>query len=94
MKKSTIQKLYDELVKTAQKLVGDIRYGKGRFRTGVCSIHGEKVLLINNLQPIEERISALIREIDANDSEEMDIKPIVRIELERYRATSTPSDRQ
>ena len=94
MKQNTPQKLYDELVQVAKKLSGEIRCRKGCFRTGVCFIRGEKVLLINNSQPIEERISALIREIVANDIEEMDIKPIVRKELERYRATSTLSDRQ
>lgn len=79
-----LERLYSELEEVAGRLFPDIRREEGWFKTGVCTIHGETVLILNGRQTIDERIAALAGVIALCDVEGVYLKPIVRAEIERY----------
>lgn len=76
--------LYDELMDVAGKLFSDLRKEEGLFKTGSCTVNGQRVMVVNKRQPIEERIEALAKEIALLGAENHYLKPVVRAEVERY----------
>ena len=56
MKPSTI---YQEFEKLAESLEVKIIQEKGNFKGGYCLLEKEKVIVINKLKPLEQRIKAL-----------------------------------
>ena len=83
------EKLLAELEEVAEKLFSDIRRDQGTFQTGTCTLRGEKVLLINNRQSVDERISAIAREIAHLGTENLYLKPAIREVIEQ---TSTKEE--
>ena len=51
--------LLDEFHLLAEKLDVKIMKGKGDFSGGSCTVNNEKVIVINNGKPIEQRLSIL-----------------------------------
>lgn len=51
--------LLDEFHLLADKLDIKIMKGKGDFAGGSCTVNNEKVIVINNGKPIEQRLSIL-----------------------------------
>ena len=51
--------LLDEFHLLAEKLDIKIMKGKGDFSGGSCTVNNEKVIVINNGKPIEQRLSIL-----------------------------------
>ena len=51
--------LLDEFHLLAEKLGVKIMKGKGDFSGGSCTVNNEKVIVINNGKPIEQRLSIL-----------------------------------
>ena len=49
-------KLYDEFEALATKLDLKILKGKGSFNGGACIVNNEKVIVLNKLKPIEQRL--------------------------------------
>jgi hypothetical protein len=78
------EKLLGELEEVAGRLFSEIRYEQGLFQTGVCSLHGKKILVVNKRQPIDERIAAVAGEIAREGTENLYIKPALRAEINRY----------
>jgi len=56
VKPSTI---YQEFEKLAESLEVKIIQEKGNFKGGYCLLEKEKVIVINKLKPLEQRIKAL-----------------------------------
>jgi len=78
------ERLYRELEDVAGRLFPEIRQEEGWFQTGVCTLHGKKVLFLNNRQTIDERIVALAGAIACCNIERVYLKPAVRAEVEKY----------
>jgi len=51
--------LLDEFYLLAEKLNVKIMKGKGDFSGGSCTVNNEKVIVINNGKPIEQRLNIL-----------------------------------
>ena len=51
--------LLDEFHSLAEKLNVKIMKGKGDFFGGSCTVNNEKVIVINNGKPIEQRLNML-----------------------------------
>mgnify|MGYP000396798969 FL=1 len=51
--------LLDEFYLLAEKLDVKIMKGKGDFFGGSCTVNNEKVIVINNGKPIEQRLNIL-----------------------------------
>lgn len=78
------ERLYRELEEVAGRLFPGIRQEEGWFRTGVCTLRGQTVLILNGRQTIDERIAALASVLAHCNVEGVYLKPIVRAEIERY----------
>ena len=75
MKPSTI---YQEFEKLAESLEVKIIQGKGNFKGGYCLLEKEKVIVINRLKPLEQRIKALARAFSRLDISNIYMKPAIR----------------
>ena len=53
------KKLLEEFHSLAEKLDITIMKGKGDFSGGSCTVNNEKVIVINNSKPIEQRLNTL-----------------------------------
>jgi len=51
--------LLEEFHSLAEKLDITIMKGKGDFSGGSCTVNNEKVIVINNSKPIEQRLNTL-----------------------------------
>ena len=75
MKSSTI---YQEFEKLAESLEVKIIQEKGNFKGGYCLLEKEKVIVINKLKPLEQRIKALARAFSRLDISNIYMKPAIR----------------
>ena len=75
MKPSTI---YQEFEKLAESLEVKIIQEKGNFKGGYCLLEKEKVIVINKLKPLEQRIKALARAFSRLDVSNIHMKPAIR----------------
>ena len=75
MKPSTI---YQEFEKLAETLEVKIIQGKGNFKGGYCLLEKEKVIVINKLKPLEQRIKSLARAFSRLDISNIYMKPAIR----------------
>ena len=75
MKHSTI---YQEFEKLAESLEVKIIQGKGNFKGGYCIFEKEKVIVINKLKPLEQRIKALARAFSRLNFSNIYMKPAIR----------------
>ena len=75
MKPSTI---YQEFEKLAESLEVKIIQEKGNFIGGYCLLEKEKVIVINKLKPLEQRIKALALAFSGLDISSIHMKPAIR----------------
>ena len=75
MKPSTI---YQEFEKLAESLEVKIIQEKGNFKGGYCLLEKEKVIVINKLKPLEQRIKALALAFSRLDISNIYMKPAIR----------------
>ncbi len=75
MKPSTI---YQEFEKLAESLEVKIIQEKGNFKGGYCLLEKEKVIVINKLKPLEQRIKALPLAFSRLDISNIYMKPAIR----------------
>ena len=80
------QQLYDEFEKLSKKLGLNIINGKGDFIGGSCVIKNEKVIVINKLKPIENRLKILAISFLEYNLEDIYIVPYLRSYIERFRS--------
>jgi len=75
VKPSTI---YQEFEKLAESLEVKIIQEKGNFKGGYCLLEKEKVIVINKLKPLEQRIKSLARAFSRLDISNIYMKPAIR----------------
>ena len=70
--------IYQEFEKLAESLKVKIIQGKGNFKGGYCLLEKEKVIVINKLNPLEQRIKALAQAFSQLDTSNIYMKPAIR----------------
>mgnify|MGYP001281419282 FL=1 len=70
--------IYKEFEKLAESLEIKIIQEKGNFKGGYCLFEKEKVIVINKLKPLEQRIKALARAFSRLDISNIYMKPAIR----------------
>jgi len=72
------KKLLEEFHALAEKLDIKIMKGKGDFSGGDCIVNEKKVIVINNIKPIEQRLNTLASCFKNYDLEGLYIVPALR----------------
>ena len=70
--------IYKEFEKLAESLEIKIIQEKGNFKGGYCLFEKEKVIVINKLKPLEQRIQSLARAFSQLDISNIYMKPAIR----------------
>ena len=70
--------IFQELEQLATMLNIKIIQEKGNFRGGYCLLEKEKIIVVNRLNPIEQRIRALAQAFSQLDISNIYIKPAIR----------------
>ena len=68
----------------AEKLGFRIIQGKGDFNGGGCIIRQDKVIVLNKMKPIEQRLHILAHEFSIMDLEGIFVVPILREYINQY----------
>src|SRR5581483_4733616 len=88
-----LARLFDELVHAADRaglrvrvepfdpFLSDVR----RPRGGLCSLHGERIILVDANLPLPERIATIAGALAGVDTEHLYLPPLVRRPIDRYR---------
>ena len=76
--------IFQEFEQIAEALDIRIIQGKGNFKSGYCLLEKERIIVINKLNPMEQKIRALARAFSRLDSSKIYLKPAIRniIDLE------------
>tara|TARA_Y100000996_G_C22530961_1_gene646426 strand:- start:1475 stop:1726 length:252 start_codon:yes stop_codon:yes gene_type:complete len=77
-------KIYDEFEQLSEKLGVKILKGKGDFAGGSCIIHNEKVIVINKMKPIEQRLNILAKSFMEYNLDDIYLVPALRSFIERH----------
>ena len=75
-------KILQELEQLAGVLEIKIIHEKGNFIGGYCLLEKEKIIVLNKLKPIEQRIRALALAFSRLDTSKIYIKPVIRFIIE------------
>ena len=73
-----LTKLFQEFEQLAEAVNIKIIQGKGNFDGGFCILEKEKIIVINKLKPIEQRVRALAHAFSQLDTSQIYIKPAIR----------------
>jgi hypothetical protein len=84
-------KLYDEFEALATKLDLKILKGKGSFNGGACIVNNEKVIVLNKLKPIEQRLRVLAHSFVESNLDDVYIVPALRAYIEEFRTLELKS---
>ena len=70
--------VFQEFEQIAEKLKIRIIQEKGNFNGGYCLLEEERIIVINKLKPIEQRIRDLAQAFAKLDTSQIYIKPSIR----------------
>ena len=70
--------IFQEFEKLAEALGVKIVQEKGNFRGGYCHLEKEGIIVVNKLNPIEQRIRALENAFSRLDISKIYMKPVIR----------------
>ena len=70
--------IFQEFEKLAEALDIEIVQEKGNFRGGYCHLEKEGIIVVNKLNPMEQRIRALAQAFSRLDISKIYIKPAIR----------------
>ena len=70
--------LYNEFENLAIRLGLRIIRGKGDFNGGPCIINDEKVIVVNKIKPLEQRLKILANSVNDINLDEVYIVPALR----------------
>jgi hypothetical protein len=73
-----LDKLFQELIDISGSLGIKIIQEKGNFKGGYCLLEQEKIIVINKLKPVEQRVRALAHAYSRRDTSAIYMKPAVR----------------
>ena len=71
-------KIFQELEDIAEILNIKIIQEKGNFKGGYCLLEKEKIIVINKLKPLEQRVRALAQSLSHLDTSQIYMKPVIR----------------
>ena len=71
-------KIFQELEDIAEILDIKIIQEKGNFKGGYCLLEREKIIVINKLNPVEQRVRALAQAFSRLDTSHIYMKPAIR----------------
>ena len=76
--------IFQEFEQIAEELGIRIMQEKGNFKGGFCLLEEERIIVINKLKPIEQRLRALSQAFARLDTSRIYLKPAIReiIEME------------
>ena len=76
--------IYQEFERLAEALDVKIIHEKGNFKGGYCLLEKERIIVVNKLNPMEQRIRALAQAFSKLEILKIYIKPAIRsiIDLE------------
>ena len=72
------EKLYNEFEDLATRIGLRIIRGKGDFNGGPCIINNEKVIVLNKIKPLEQRLKILASSFNEINLEDVYIVPALR----------------
>ena len=70
--------IFQELEQLAEALDVEIVQEKGNFKGGYCLLEKEGIIVVNKLNPLEQRIRALAQAFSRLDISKIYIKPAIR----------------
>jgi hypothetical protein len=76
------QRLVAALEDAVERLGVRVRRERGAFRGGLCTVDGEQVLVLNRQHPPEAHLAALAEALAELPSEQLYLRPAVRVALE------------
>ena len=71
-------KIFQELEDIAEILNIKIIQEKGNFKGGYCLLEKEKIIVINKLKPVEQRVRALVQAFSRLHTSQIYMKPVIR----------------
>ena len=77
-------KIYNEFEQLSEKLGVKILKGKGDFEGVSCVIHNEKVIVINKMKPLEQRLNILAKSFMEYNLDDIYLVPALRSFIERH----------
>ena len=70
--------IFQEFEKLAEALDVKIVQEKGNFRGGYCHLEKEGIIVVNKLNPMEQRIRVLAQAFSKRDISKIYVKPAIR----------------
>ena len=80
------KKLYIEFELLAEKLDLKIIKDKGNFIGGICIIKDEKVIVVNKMKPLEQRLRVLANSFLSYNLDDIYMVPALRAYIEQFRS--------
>ena len=80
------KKLYAEFELLAEKLNLKIIKDRGNFVGGICMIKDEKVIVVNKMRPLEQRLKVLANSFLSYDLDDIYMVPALRAYIEQFRS--------
>tara|TARA_Y100001970_G_C14135243_1_gene803904 strand:- start:997 stop:1257 length:261 start_codon:yes stop_codon:yes gene_type:complete len=80
------KKLYAEFELLAEKLDLKIIKDKGNFIGGICIIKDEKVIVVNKMKPLEQRLRVLANCFLSYNLDDIYMVPALRAYIEQFRS--------
>tara|TARA_A100001015_G_scaffold300871_1_gene386914 strand:- start:1273 stop:1533 length:261 start_codon:yes stop_codon:yes gene_type:complete len=80
------KKLYAEFELLAEKLDLKIIKDKGNFIGGICIIKDEKVIVVNKMKPLEQRLRVLANSFLSYNLDDIYMVPALRAYIEQFRS--------
>tara|TARA_B100000945_G_C20030355_1_gene434165 strand:+ start:214 stop:474 length:261 start_codon:yes stop_codon:yes gene_type:complete len=80
------KKLYAEFELLAEKLNLKIIKDRGNFVGGICMIKDEKVIVVNKMRPLEQRLKVLASSFLSYDLDDIYMVPALRAYIEQFRS--------
>ena len=74
----TINKIFQDFLEISESLGIRIIQEKGNFKGGFCLLEKEKIIVLNKLKPVQQRIRALAKIFSKWDTSNVYIKPAIR----------------
>ncbi len=71
-------KIFQDLIDISEAIGVKIVQEKGNFKGGYCLLEQEKIIVINKLNPVEQRIRALAQAFSQWDTSKIYMKPAIR----------------
>lgn len=83
-----LQKEVDELLEIAERIGIQVRFERGYFLSGSCSLDDQSMIIINRKLSLDSRIQVLLKELSGRDLEDVFIRPDLREKITNVKENS------